>query len=475
MGNEFNYEQLLRPLRFRPTTVHRENIIDEYYSDRSRIIFSSSFRRLQQKAQVFSLEPNSSVRTRLTHSIEVSDLGRSLASKISSKLIKSGIIEPEMAPTIVAVVENACLLHDIGNPPFGHFGETAIKKWVTNNLKSCADEAGVGYAALEKYISDFLEFDGNPQGIRTITRLHCELDNYGLNLSYPTILTGIKYVRFPGEEKDKGIKKKAGYFFSEKELIDKLYKDTGINRYTRYPLAYIMEAADDIAYSLSDISDGIEKHIITKEGFIQDFETLWDEKNKGISIPVDIPQKDNYKNFSQISTKWSNYIIDEAVNNYITYHKDFYAGKAKSLIDDESMGGKILDVITTVSRNKLYRSAEAENIELSGYSTIKGLLDCYGELLKLPYNKFMLFVEDGASPQGNNVDYEWRLFNRLSKRCVETYKYQLKKVNESSLEISGNDYEWWLRVHLIIDYISGMTDDYALSTYQMLKGININV
>ncbi|MFA9422794.1 MAG: HD domain-containing protein, partial [Sedimentibacter sp.] len=109
--------------------MRRKVKVDEFYSDRSRIIYSSSFRRLQQKAQVFSLEPNASVRTRMTHSLEVSDLGRTLANKIAQSLFNQKLVSLREIPLIVAVVENACLLHDIGNPPFGHFGEFAIREW----------------------------------------------------------------------------------------------------------------------------------------------------------------------------------------------------------------------------------------------------------------------------------------------------------------------------------------------------------
>ena len=124
-----DYDKKLSSARLRISTVPRNNKIDEFYSDRSRILYSTSFRRLQQKAQVFSLEPNSSVHTRMTHSLEVSDIGRTLANKIARRLYEKNEISLEQVAEIVTIVENACLVHDLGNPPFGHFGEFAIQSW----------------------------------------------------------------------------------------------------------------------------------------------------------------------------------------------------------------------------------------------------------------------------------------------------------------------------------------------------------
>lgn len=129
-----DYNHFIDVHRVRESTRKRSRKIDQFYSDRSRIIYSSSFRRLQQKAQVFSLEPNASVRTRLTHSLEVSDLGRTLANNIAYRLKNVGKLTENNILSLVAIVENACLLHDIGNPPFGHFGEAAIQDWAKTSI-----------------------------------------------------------------------------------------------------------------------------------------------------------------------------------------------------------------------------------------------------------------------------------------------------------------------------------------------------
>jgi len=468
---KYDYSNKLCAKRMRKSTVNRSSKVDEFYSDRSRIIYCSSFRRLQQKAQVFSLEPNSSIRTRLTHSIEVSDLGRTLANKIGYKLYEERIIDESIIPMIVAIVENACLLHDIGNPPFGHFGEEAIREWSNKYLCGLANKAHVETNELfNLLIKDFIEFDGNPQGFRIITKLHCEQDEYSLNLTYATLLCGLKYPRAAGEEKDDGILKKAGYYQSEKELIEKIYEDMGMKIHQRYPLTYIMEAADDIAYCLSDIADGIEKRIITSDDFLKEFKKMWQEKYKDELCPVEIPDK--ISNFSlDVSVKWSRKIINEAAEMFIKNHDMFYSGQAKQLIPEDGIG-RVLEIIKLVSRKLLYRSDEAENIELTGYAVITGLLNNFSRLLSLTFEDFNSLVVDTKAPSGNTLELERRLFNRIGERYVKNYINEIKKLDQTSPDFPIK--EWWLRTHLIIDHIDGMTDEYALDTYRMLNGIIIN-
>ncbi len=327
----YDYKNRLSVTREHSSTVNRPTQIDEFYSDRSRVLYCSSFRRLQQKAQVFSLEPNASVRTRMTHSLEVSDLGRTLANGIAQRLYNKKIISLRSVPHIVAIVENACLIHGIGNPPFGHFCEAAIQGWARNILPQLPAIEISQNPNFPLLMSDFEEFDGNPQGFRTITRLHTERDEFSLNLTYATLLCALKYSRAAGEERDNGILKKAGYFQTEKPLVEKMYSEVNLELHHRYPLTYIMEAADDIAYCLSDISDGIEKRILTEQDFLNEFRESWNQNYSEVTCPVKIP--DHINNFSHdISIPWSKKAMQEAIENYINNHEAFYNGTAKELI-----------------------------------------------------------------------------------------------------------------------------------------------
>lgn len=466
----YDYNKLFNSCRIKETTIKRPANIDEYYSDRSRIIYCSSFRRLLQKAQVFSLEPNASVRTRLTHSLEVADLGRTLANRIGYKLKSKKRFTDTYIQILVAIVENSCLLHDIGNPPFGHFGEAAIQDWAKNRVNHCVpsevEKKSELFALLMK---DFSEFDGNPQGFRTMTKLHTERDEFSLNLTYSTLLCSLKYSRAAGEEKGQGILKKAGYFQSEKDLVEKIYKDSGLELHHRYPFTYIMEAADDIAYCMSDIADGIEKKLITVSKFIDCFKAEWKNKYGDKEIPVSLDSNKKTYNFNHdISIPWSKKAMDEAIENFFKYEEEVYNGTANSLISENDSMGCVLETIKSVSRQELYTSLEAENIELTGYAVITGILQRYERLLSLSCSDFQRLVKNEKI---DGLDVERRLYNRIGKRYIMAYTYAIEKLNFNSFDFKIR--EWWLRVHLIIDHISGMTDEFALQTYQMLEGINL--
>ena len=465
----FDYKNKLSSERNRLSTVKRIRNIDNFYSDRSRILYCSSFRRLQQKAQVFSLEPNASVRTRLTHSLEVSDIGRTLSNQIAYKLNRKSYLPDTYIPILVTIVENACLLHDIGNPPFGHFGESAIRDWAKLRAWDALPENLSKTTRLELLMCDFYEFDGNPQGFRTITKLHTDYDKYSLNLTYATLLCALKYSRAAGEASGSGILKKAGYFQSEKDLVEKIYSSVGLEVHHRYPLTYIMEAADDIAYCMSDIADGIEKRILTEEKFIIEFQKEWDKQYPKTNLPVKLPDLNNLHGFNRdISVPWSKVAMLQAVESYFKNHIEAYTGTASELISTDSPIGKVLDTIKQVSRRVLYTSIEAESIELTGYAVITGILKKYERLLKLPYSKFNQIVQGENT---KNVDVERRLFNRIGKRYVQAYNFALEEINTNDPDFYET--EWWLRVHLLIDHVSGMTDEFALETYQMLEGINL--
>ena len=466
----YNYNSLLNSQRVGAGARGSSKNIEAFYSDRTRILYCSAFRRLQQKAQVFSMETDSSVRSRLTHSLEVSDLGRKLANEIAYKLSRKGWLTSTNIPVVVAIVENACLLHDIGNPPFGHFGESAIQDWARHKAAGAVPEGMEYDELLEGLMADFAEFDGNPQGFRTVTKLFTEFDRHGLDLTCATLLCGLKYARTTGEPRGKGIMKKAGFFQTEQALVTELLRRTGVEVHRRYPLTYIMEAADDIAYCMSDIADGIEKRILTEEEFVRTFARIWDEKCPGMAYPREIktflqdPEKMHGFN-RDFSIPWSTRATQEAVQAYMDRHAEVFEGTADALISDEKPMGRVLKIIRCVCGQLLYPSIEAESIELTGYAVITGILRHYERLLRLDHEAFAGLV----SGEGRDLAVERRLYNRIGTRCVDAYKFAVAELDPAAPGYAAR--EWWLRVHLLMDHISSMTDAYALETYQMLEGI----
>jgi dGTPase len=404
---------------------------------------------------------------------------------------------------IINAVENACLLHDIGNPPFGHFGESAIKEWFKEEWEDICKQACSKINSrelIERLTKDFVNFDGNPQGLRIILHLQTDLDEYSLNLTYTTILSFIKYVVSSSEIEVDGtnpLKKKAGFFESEKQIIEDMKAELGIDKKLRHPLAYIMEAADDISYCISDIEDGIEKKIISVEDFFFDLLEEWqrtgegafpfgefpdfsvEETQKGSDDSVPFSEFLESKNdlgvshFLEFKTSYVREAIKKAAEAFIDKRTEFLKGNVFNLFDKESLEHKAIECLKSVARKRLYRSSQAENPELAGHEIVTGLLNCYRPLMELPKDLFDTLLASRRIPSeryGKNLDLHWRLFNKIPEKHLKAYEYQVKKI----IDKPGQEtkfYEWYYRVHLIIDNISGMTDRFALEQYQLLKGI----
>ncbi len=253
--------------------------------------------------------------------------------------------------------------------------------------------------------------------------------------------------------------------------MEEICNGTGIELHHRYPLTYIMEAADDIAYCMSDIADGIEKRILTEDLFIKEFINEWNQKYPNETLPVTLPDDGHIRFGKDISIPWSRKAMEETVKNYFEQEAKIFNGTADSLISVDKPMGRVLDTIKSVSRRILYTSFDAESIELTGYAVITGILQNYERMLSLPHDLFNKLV-NGEKIENQDVDVERRLFNRLGRRYINAYKYAIAEYENKQ----QHDYpirEWWLRVHLLLDHVSGMTDEFALETYQMLEGINL--
>ncbi len=458
MGNNFEkLFNLVSDKRLRSSTSGRAregDLVIASESDKSRVINASAFRRLQQKAQVFSLESNASVRTRLTHSIEVSQIGRYLAQEIIRKIPSDIEICYEKKLAFSNVVETACLLHDIGNPPFGHLGEAAIRKWFTERENRENEEKGD-----EKYV-ELKNFDGNAQGFRLITYLS-GADEFGLNLTVSTILAFVKYPRINNV---KGLFE-ADYLFSYKKACEELSWDTG----KKFPLAILMDLADEISYCMSDLEDGLEKKVISKYALYKEF------KDEGYPEPNE-EDSDPYP-FIKFKTDLINECVQEAAQEFIDNLSDILDGKDLDILKEESSSKQKLGKIKDFAKKNIYSDKNVELLELAGAKIISGLLDSYAPLLDLPESHFK-FLIDKRKPtvkeDEKNIFYpfELRLINTIPDNYIKKYsksmQYYEKDTNEYRLP------EERIRAHLLVDFIAGMTDDYALEMYQFLEGIKIH-
>lgn len=486
------YTKILSNTRFRTSEVSDRHILLEAESDRGRLLFCPAFRRLQQKAQVFSMESNASVRSRLTHSLEVAQVGRYIADQISIQLMEKKLAEKEECAALTTFVETACLMHDIGNPPFGHFGEFAISEWFKINgvdALKCAFEAS-GVAGAEKYknqaLADFIEFDGNPQGIRIVTKLQRNNDEFGLNLTKTTLAAYLKYVRTSGikpEEVESPFVKKCGYFSTEVDIVESVWREFGYNSPQRYPLAYIMEAADDIAYCISDLEDSIEKGLLNQSSALSDIDSQWrsagyDKLEFSSIITAALTNAANGEKpdgkpytFTDFRTNLNRALVNHAAEQYIIHHDEVLSGAMSSLISAESAYGKILELLKDYCRDRVYCHESVQKIELAGYKALSGLLEQFSCLLKIGEERFALALDGQKKDEkGHKIVIESKLLSLFPKRYIQAYRDDLARLSRGE---SFHVKEWVLRAHLVTDFISGMTDDFSIDTYQTLSGIKL--
>ncbi|ADO49815.1 dGTPase [[Enterobacter] lignolyticus] len=489
--------------RFRsPQSAATEHeILRIFESDRGRIINSPAIRRLQQKTQVFPLERNAAVRTRLTHSMEVQQVGRYIAKEVLSRLKQRKLLESygldELAGPFESIVEMACLMHDIGNPPFGHFGEAAINDWFRQRLwpadaasQPLSDDRCVegalrlreGEESLNelrrKIRQDVCHFEGNAQGIRLVHTL------MRMNLTWAQVGCILKYTRpawWRGETPatHSYLMKKPGYYFAEEAYIDRLRKELDLAPYNRFPLTWIMEAADDISYCVADLEDAVEKRIFSIEQLYQHLYDAWGQHQKGslFSQVVENAWEKSRSNslkhsaedqfFMYLRVNTLNKLVPYAAQRFIDNLPQVFAGDFNhALLEDDSDCSQLLELYKSVAVKHVFSHPDVEQLELQGYRVISGLLDIYQPLLKLSLRDFSELVEKDRL---RHLPIESRLFHKLSTRHRLAYVEAVNKLERHAAEFPIMEY--YYRCRLIQDYISGMTDLYAWDEYRRLMAV----
>lgn len=445
------WNQRLNPKRFRPSkitgTVKGWNPFD---SDYSRVSMSAPFRRLQDKAQVFPLEPNDFVRTRLTHSLEVSGVARSLGVKLEIWLLKNKHLHPDKIGHIPSILATASLCHDIGNPPFGHFGEKCIQNFFKDNEKLLE-----GLNDWEQ--ADLKNFDGNPQGLRLLLRLGLASDKFSYNLTFPTLATIVKYSKdsIIGNKSDReSISfKKYGFYQTDKEKYKEINDTLGLSN-ERHPLCFLLEAADDICYSVSDIEDGVKKKTITLE-FLQD--TLTDrykEDEECIELyEIICKKKKEYSGFENINSLIAQdcriyaqvKMINSAIDTFKKNHESILNGSFGAELLKNSSSMKLRKFFESLSFNN-FRHESVIKSELLGENVLSCLLE-----------KFTLAVLSAESGDPKTVN--GKLCSLLSHQC----KYAMDNTDYEN--------EKYLKLLMVVDFVASMTDTYALSLYKDLCGV----
>lgn len=444
-----NWKQLISSKRLGQESRHIERRDDrsEFKRDYDRLIFSAPFRRMQNKTQVFPLPGSIFVHNRLTHSLEVASVGMSLGNDVAQRVMKTNPgLADTLFPQIGTIVSTACLAHDMGNPPFGHSGEKAIQSFF---------EEGKGAFLREKLRpevwNDITRFEGNANAFRLLAHRFKGRRDGGFVMTYSTLASIVKYPYssfYAGESHGK-----FGFFCSETDIYRKIADELGLIRiseenkplkYARHPLVYLVEAADDICYEIMDIEDAHKLKIVTFEDtrrlFLDFFDKRQQEhieqriKDEGIT---DDNEKVIYMRACVIGA-----LENACVDAFLRHEEEILGGTFKGCLIDciDEKKAQAYKNCTELSKQKIYKSKPVLDVELSGFKIMETLMEVMTEAAVNP-SRF----------------YSRQLISRVS----------------SQYDIDAPDLE--TRIMAVVDYISGMTDVYALDIYQKINGISLPI
>lgn len=437
-----NWTQLLSGRRFGlEEYADRQHERSDFQRDYDRLIFSSPFRRLQNKTQVFPLPGSIFVHNRLTHSLEVSCVGRSLGSNVAKELAQRYSDKNTPFSEIGSIVSAACLAHDMGNPPFGHSGERAISAYF---------KEGKG-KSLEKFVrqeggrwEDFLYFEGNANAFRLLTHQFIGRRKGGFALTYSTLASIVKY---PYSSEYAGEKKKFGFFQSEEKSFLQIAERLGIGRsaeepekFVRYPLVYLVEAADDICYQIMDIEDAYKLHILTKQEAMDLLLGFFEGNKLDHIIRVMQMVDDTNEQLAYLRSSIIGLLVNECSAAFLDNEKGLLNGYHLPPLITQigEPARKAYADCSKVAIKKIYRAKEVVDVELAGHHI-------FGDLIELLTDAVM-----------NKENYYSKL---LLERMPEQY-------DTSAFSVYG-------KIQCVLDYISGMTDVYALDLYRKITGMSL--
>ncbi len=448
MDQMMDWQRLITSKRLGQEHRHSERHDDrtEFKRDYDRLIFSAPFRRMQNKTQVFPLPGSVFVHNRLTHSLEVASVGMSLGNDVVRSLYaKRPELKGTMFDEIGQIVASACLAHDMGNPPFGHSGEKAMQTFFTEGKGK--ELKGV---LSPTFWNDITHFEGNSNAFRLLTHRFKGRRSGGFVMTYSTLAAIVKYPFSSGAAGKKG---KFGFFGSEQEYYERLVDEMGIIRLSspgeslvcvRHPLVYLVEAADDICYEIMDIEDAHKLKIISYDETIELLLGFFDDGVKEkILRRIDEEQlTDNNEKVVYMRACAIGLLEKECAAAFVENEDLILQGRFEgSLIDHVSPTcSAAYRRCAKLSKSRIYGSKPVLDVELSGYKIMETLME--------------LMVEAAVHPERY---YSQQLIRRVSNQY----------------DIDSDDLE--TRLMAVIDYISGMTDVYALDIYQKINGISLPI
>ncbi|MCP5159473.1 MAG: deoxyguanosinetriphosphate triphosphohydrolase [Gammaproteobacteria bacterium] len=422
----------------------------DFQRDFDRIVFSSAFRRLQDKTQVFPLSQSDYIRTRLTHSLEVSSVGRSLGAMVGDQVIARHGLQNVYPQDFGAVVAAACLAHDIGNPPFGHVGEDAIRLWFTTSRTGQA----VLRSLTEAQRQDFLRFEGNAQGFRIITRLQSPDNHGGMQLTCATLGAFTKYPRaawLPADPPPGIAFRKFGFYQDDADLFAEIADQLGLKplvpgAWQRHPLAYLVEAADDICYRIIDVEDAFRLQLLRFEEVRDLLLPLTGEADRAqhkMQFITRPKEKIEYLRAKAIGA-----IIDQAHRCFMDHEDAILTGAFTAELLDVIPAAEAMRALKDCGENQVYVSKPVVEVEAAGFEVLAGLLEA-----------FITSVND-LSAHGSHASPK-------SRMLIYLIPEQFAGIGRHPAD------DLYRRVLAITDFVSGMTDSYAVALFKKLTGISL--
>ncbi len=440
-----NWNTLLSSQRTGQKILAAEQSRSAFEQDYDRIIFSHPFRRLQDKTQVHPLPEHDFVHTRLTHSLEVSSVGRSLGKRVGEVVLERypALKKDFSLYDFGAIVAAASLAHDLGNPPFGHAGEDAISDFFVHHPEGLFFKDKV----IPESWADLIKFEGNAQGFRILNK-----NQFGLKLTFATLGAFTKYpcpAQFQFRDKGKRSQKKYGFFQTERQVFHEVATQLGLieqnpGGWNRHPLAFLVEAADDICYSIIDLEDGCSLGLVNYSEAKTLFESvITKSKSKlgKLEFLTSQAEKIGYLRALAIAD-----LMAECTGLFLDHEKDILNGKFDQALCDECSSKNALNEIIKLSIDKIYRARSVVEIEAAGHEVLPGLLE--------------EFTKTGT----------YLMEQKVSRKYSNLQKLLPPEVIFATKADPGN---YYLMLRNIVDFISGMTDRHAISLYRKIKGMSL--
>lgn len=448
------WEKLLNQLRRKEINGGAESMgtavnRTEFERDYDRILFATPTRRLADKTQVFPMEENDSVRTRLTHSHEVSNLARSIGVRLAFEYPEEvfgsnheSLAVKRNVPSLLAAVG---LAHDLGNPPFGHQGEVAIQQWFQKGNAGTNTEV------------DFIEFDGNAQTFRLLTRLQVLNDQYGLNLTVGTLAALLKYPSIYGSS-DKGGFKKYGIFQSEAEIVKQVWEQTGLKQGVRHPLAYVMEACDDIAYSIIDAEDTVKKGYASFYDLMDYLET----HSGGDNIIKEVITASRKKNDEFKSNNLSSRELNDI-------SMQMFRVKAIAVMIEEATNVFVANIPKIMQCEiepgfELIKNSKCANL----CKTVKNFDIRHG----FQHRDVLQLELKGNNYIQSMMDMNWQAIKEFNNPARPFERYIFGEISENYRRIyEEGDKTGYYQRQLLCDVISGMTESYLINKHDLFRSL----